>query len=246
MDDRRTAELLAGILDDRTPCPAVEDFLPPADGGFSISPELGRLLARVVQRFERRNILEFGAGRSSLILAHALASAGGGRLTSIEQRPEWCAEAWAGVGQVPGVSARLLIAAPRLRVSPAGVYYAYRDAGPAVASGGPYDLVLIDAPQWYYGRDGSLHLAWPHLAAGALVILDDAGRRGERWTVIRWQRTYPGLSLIAADLEFGGRGVAVLRQGDLRRRRFSMVSLVSSAYHARRNARARRRHRLKA
>jgi predicted O-methyltransferase YrrM len=53
------------------------------------------------------NILEFGAGSSSLVLATALSAAGGGKLTSVEQNPQWCIEKWAIVKQKENVDCHI-------------------------------------------------------------------------------------------------------------------------------------------
>jgi predicted O-methyltransferase YrrM len=221
----------------------VEDTAPET---YAIAPAMRNFLELLVEVQQPRSVLEFGAGASSIVLARALARRGGGRLTSVEQRPEWCAEAWAAVAAVREVDARLVHSTPRLRIAWDGVSYVYRTAAPILRERGPYDLVLIDAPQWYYGRDGSLHLAHPHLRAGALVVLDDAGRKGERWTLSRWLRTYPGLRLVLYEPGFAGRGLAVLHHDGDPRRRLSLLSIWTSAYHARHNARTRRRKNLHA
>jgi predicted O-methyltransferase YrrM len=199
---------LLGALVDRHP--AVARAIPGPEP-WSLAPGSARLLAGLILELPIRSVLELGAGRSSLVIAAALAEREGGRLTSVEQDPEWCVEAWAGVRRARSVDARLLRASPRLTLDRRGVYF--RLAGPEreLAARGPFDLVLIDAPQYFYGRDGGLHLAWGHLHPGAVILLDDAGRSGERRTVRRWLATYPGLELVHRDPALGSNGVAVLR-----------------------------------
>ncbi|MGH7517487.1 MAG: class I SAM-dependent methyltransferase [Gemmatimonadales bacterium] len=187
--------------------------LPTNRNVYEISRDLGALLADLVMNEGRRRVLEFGAGASSRLHAAALAEVGGGMLTAVERDPAWCAQVWAEVEQFRwnGVDARMIPAAVRLRFASWGIGYAQPDALPEVARRAPYDLLLIDAPGGNYGRLGTLPLAAPLLAPGAVVVIDDAGSTPSRWVLASWLRRYPGLRLTAHDPAYGKRGVAILR-----------------------------------
>lgn len=230
---------VASLLDPTPLESSLEAYLPDGSSSWAITPSLGRLLARAVVTGGRRRILEFGAGSSSIAFAGALSAVGGGALTSIEGAPEWCTEQWSRVVEVQGVDARLVPAQLRLGLTPGGLAYRFDDAATAIAERGPFDFVLVDAPQFYYGRDGGLFLAWSSLADGALIVLDDAAREGERYTIARWLRAFPGLELLAFEPEFGGRGVAVLRRARDTPPRYDWWALATSAMHALRNRRLR-------
>ncbi|MFL5560455.1 MAG: class I SAM-dependent methyltransferase [Gemmatimonadaceae bacterium] len=218
---------------------AVLDAMPTGTTNWPISPELGLLLARAVLRLGRRNVLEFGAGSSSLVFARALAAAGGGRLTSIESTPEWCAGQWRKVAELPTVDARLLEAQPRLALSSCGPAFSYRSATRLLASRGPYDFVLVDAPQHFFGRDGAIPLVHRFVAPGTLIVLDDAAREGERYAVARWLRCFTGLRLVAFDAAFGGRGIAILRVDAPLRSRTDWWSWCTASIHLLRGQTAR-------
>ncbi len=203
------------------------------DDRWAVSTAHDELIRYVIRKTGARNVLEFGAGRSSLAAAQTLADMGGGRLTSVEETPEWCRDVWAEVQRLKSVDARLVTAAPKVSFGVLGLFFHYRNAEPMIADRGPYSLVIVDAPQYYYGRDGALVSAYPNLAPEAWIILDDAARRLEQWTVIRWIFTYPDTEVAFFDTAFGGRGVAVLRcRLAGRRPRFSMIAQMSSIYHA--------------
>src|SRR5690606_32187687 len=142
------------------------------------------------------SILEVGAGRSSIIMARALAETGGGRITSVESAPQFCAREWAQVRQLDNVDSELLVGPVTLRARAEGVHYWPTVPRDVLKTRGPFDLVLIDAPHQSFGREASLHLAFPHLANPAVVVLDDACRSGERRAVDRWLARYPDLKLI--------------------------------------------------
>jgi predicted O-methyltransferase YrrM len=219
---------------------SIEAVLPDDSNRWAISSQLGRFLANLISKFPLRSILEFGAGSSSLVFAQALSIAGGGRLTSVEQRPEWCKNQWAVVERIANVDAHLIVSSPRFTVGRQGFYHTFSTATSELAHRSPFDLVLIDAPQYFYGRDGSLYTALPHLAQNALIVLDDAGRSAERWTLWRWLRIYAGLKLAAYELSFGGRGVAVLHYSGDQSAGIDLLSLMTSGYQAAQGWRKRR------
>ena len=192
----------------------VEERIPDGCDPWPCTPELARLLARLVLA-GRHSVLEFGAGTSSRVIAAALTEAGGGRLLSLEQDRSWCADAWRDVARQPLVEAVLADLSP--------AYQPYRPTKlvadrRALARLAPFDLVLIDAPQWWLGRDSTLYLAGPYLARNAVIVVDDAGRPAERAAIRAWLASYPGLVVTRFDPGLGGRGVAVLTLRHNRRR----------------------------
>lgn len=232
---------MGALLRDDTVPESVADALPDESSEWPLPRRTSAFLARLVVAGERRRALEFGAGSSSIMIARALADLGGGMLTSLESHPEWCAERWKEVEQFDTVDARLVASAIRLRLYRNGPAYEYEAAPAALAERGPFDLVVVDAPQSWYGRDGALETARDHMAEGAVIVLDDAGRQGEREAISGWLRSIPGLSLAAYDPTYGRHGIAVLRFGGDHRVRWSGATLVRRTVGMLRNARARRR-----
>jgi predicted O-methyltransferase YrrM len=218
------------ILADTTTYPDIEEILPEDQPSPVISPQLARLLARLVVKQQARSILEFGAGTSSLIFAKALLRAGGGKLTSVEHQPQYSADSWQVVASTPTVDARLVVSPLRRRITLDGVYWWYAGAAEVLESRGPFDLVLIDAPPKSFGRDAPLFQALPYLSRNAVIVLDDARRRRESRIVQRWQRGIEGIELVAHEKTFGGRGVALLSFGDAPRAKPSLVNFVESVY----------------
>jgi predicted O-methyltransferase YrrM len=224
------ARPLAAMLADTTPVAGVEQVLPTDATPYPVSSAVTRFLARLVLEDGRRNVLEFGAGASSVALATALAKVRG-QLTSVEKTPKWCEQEWELVHSM--LADAVLVTSPlRFRVRPFGTYFEFRAARESLSVRAPFDLVFVDAPQSFFGRDGSLHVCADLLAPGALVILDDAGRRGERRTLSRWLRTYPALQLLHHDVGYFGKGLAVLRCRASLRHQSSVRAAISSGLSA--------------
>jgi predicted O-methyltransferase YrrM len=213
----------------------VEAVLPDGRDEYEISPDLARLLAGIVLTCRPDCVLEFGSGRSSLVIAHALGAAGGGRLTSVENAPGFGRDAWALTERVMGVDAQQVVSRVRVTLTPGGPFNGYVDAGPALSARAPYDLVLIDGPPGPLGRDWTMFAAIRHLSPGALVIVDDTARPGERRAVERWLRRWPGLSVVL-DEAITTRGATVLRFDGETRARFSLRTIAGAVYERARQA----------
>lgn len=194
---------------------------------WALSPEVIHFLTSLIRERRPRSILEFGAGRSSVAMSRAMADIGGGRLTSIDHAPEYCVEAWNEVKSIANVDAELVVGSIESRVGREGRLHTYRDVAGAIQKRGPYDLVVIDAPPGGYGRDAPLHLAWPHLSDGAVVILDDYCRDREQAAVRRWMSLYSGLKPLCLETGFG-RGVAILQRVNGVRRSFPVGAFLST------------------
>lgn len=224
------AARIAGLVHGDTRYDDVDREFPISSSSWPIPSETAGVLARLVIELRLTRILEFGAGTSSIVFANALAHIGGGFLTSVEEDPRWCGELFNRAQSVPRVDTRLIASRVYFRASRrGGLYHGYDDAAATeVAERGPYTLVLIDAPDGYFGRDGALHLAFHSLAPGALIVVDDSKRRKERDTIARWLATYPGLVLLA-DAPALGHGTAVLGYTGDPRVRLSPQTMATSA-----------------
>jgi predicted O-methyltransferase YrrM len=228
------------LLESDEPVPCVEDVLPDEANTYAIAPRSARMLARLVLDQNIRSVLEFGAGSTSVVFARALAELGGGRLTSVEQHPEWCREQWALV-QDMDVDAQMVVSDLRFRVSLRGMFHEWAAASAAVARRGPYDLALIDGPPMAFGRDGSLHLAIEQVREGGLIVIDDAGRWKDQWSLFRIIKAYSCVAVAAWLPRYPRNGVAILRRS-AGSGRFAPSAFCGSLLHAMLNWQWRVRH----
>lgn len=184
-------------------------------GARALHPDACRFLGQLVAALRPARVLEFGSGFSSLVIAGALGRPGGGRLHSIDHSPAWSARARAMAEEV-GVGARVDFHVFALGLRRYGglpcVFYRIPDA----FHGGrdPYDLVFVDGPGHEVGRDGALLEAFPRLADGGYVVLDDFNSAHVRRSLALWRARFPG-ALAVAELPRVGNGLGVIaRVGD--------------------------------
>ncbi|BBC71167.1 conserved hypothetical protein [Altererythrobacter sp. B11] len=163
-----------------------EDALPhlgswKADTGF-----LHRIVD-AVEEIRPRNVVELGAGATTLVCARALQHNGGGRLFSYDQHRGFVAATAEWVEKEGGTAAlRHAPLTAQVRGWP-GRWYALRDLPDTI------DLLIIDGPPWAihpFVRGGAECL-FDRLSPGGIVLLDDAARPGERIVARRWRKAWP-------------------------------------------------------
>ncbi|MBA4752928.1 MAG: class I SAM-dependent methyltransferase [Sphingopyxis sp.] len=151
-----------------------------------------RFLTHIVDAIEAirpATVVELGCGASSLVIAKALSLFGGGRLISYDQHQEFVA-ASANWLASQGVSADLRHAP--LGLPPGdwpGRWYQLSDLPTDIG------LLVIDGPPWALHPlvRGAAESLFPRLAAGAVILLDDAARPGERMVARRWRKRWPDI-----------------------------------------------------
>jgi hypothetical protein len=202
--DARAWQALRPLLDRGEYLPWSEWALRPA--------ALARVTNEVALR-EPREIVELGAGVSTVVLARLLRERGG-RLTSLEHDAGWAAwvtnqldrEGLSDFARVVHAPLEPAEPPPQHRTSPDPPYEGSR--GTFGGGGGWYapaavatlpngvELLVVDGPpagepELAQSRYPALPRLEPLLAPGALVFLDDAERDGERAVLERWERELP-------------------------------------------------------
>ena len=156
------------------------------ESDWSLLPAaLDLVLAEV--RAGRHTIVECGSGQSTVAIGRLLAERGAGRLYSLEHDPRWLAE----------TAARLErdAAGERVELLRAPLRDGWYDAAAVDRLPHAIDLLLVDGPPGDLAHDGqarypALSRLATRLAPGALVILDDIHRPGEREIDERWRREH--------------------------------------------------------
>lgn len=174
-----------------------------ADVGFL------RHIVREIARLRPAQVVELGAGASTLVAARALALHGGGRLTSFDQHG----------GFVDATRAWLADHGLRadLRHAPLtadshdwpGRWYAMDKLPDRI------DLLIIDGPPWSVHPlvRGAADSLFARLSPSAVVLLDDAARPGERIVAERWRQRWPHIDFRL--VQDGTKGTLVGRRRDM-------------------------------
>lgn len=131
---------------------------------IQVSPPQGKLLQILVRLVGAKRILEFGTlgGYSAILMARALPA--GGRLISLEAKPEYAEVARQSIDRA-GVGDKV-----EIRIGPA------LEALPALEDDGPFDLVFIDADK--VNTPNYFNWALDHTRPGGLIIADNVVRGG--------------------------------------------------------------------
>jgi predicted O-methyltransferase YrrM len=165
----------------------------PATDGWAGSPGLLLTLVDEVEQAQPRLVVEFGSGLSTLVLARALAlHVPGARLLSFDHE--------AGFAEITrrrlaalGLSADVRhapLASAAVHGTP-GEWYDHGQLPQGI------DLLLIDGPPAWLregARAAAGPAAFPQLAPGGVVLLDDADRPGERANAAQWARDFPDIA----------------------------------------------------
>ncbi len=201
---QQTESLLAlfNALDIRRPLPGT--------GGTASSPDFLKLLAAEILRARPETVVEVGSGVSTLIAGYALKANGRGKLVSLDHLEKYAditREQVASHGLEDIVS---VVYAPIENYDLGGDAMPWYDT--SALGDVRADLLIVDGPPAELhplARYPALPLLDERLGDGATVILDDAGRAGERRVVERWRREFPSFEYESYP---SAKGTAILRK----------------------------------
>jgi predicted O-methyltransferase YrrM len=160
----------------------------------ALCPENALFVVQQIQLRRPQRIVEFGSGVSTVLFARALRELGEKRqLDSFEHHESW----YQRTREL--VRANGLEDVVRLHYSPLekreGLEVPWYDVSVLDRDATPCDLVVVDGPEGGsrepLARIGGLLALRDRLAPDAVVLLDDAFRKGEREIVRRWQNAEP-------------------------------------------------------
>ncbi len=186
----------------------------PVPGGWAASTDLLGEVLRVIAAQRPQRVIELGSGLSTLVIAAALRSNGGGHLFSIDAESDYAAATRAQL-QRHGLSdwAEVRVA-PLKQLSFEDSTRPWYDIS-QLADLKDIDLLLIDGPPTLLRADiryPALPYFWNRLNPGAVVLLDDAARPAERAIASVWQQRFAGARFEHLRLEKGALRVVKNRE----------------------------------
>lgn len=184
MQAYRNLEALGGTL------PYLELARPvPPLGGHALSANRARILVDAILGERPEHVVEFGSGISTVLAAQCLKRLGSGRIDSFEHERVYAERSRALLDAYGLSDIATVHYAPLENVTVDGTSYTWYSVG-ALPTTGDIDLLVVDGPP----RKVQEHARYPafpilrdRLRDGALVLLDDADRKDERWITSQWQ-----------------------------------------------------------
>lgn len=159
---------------------------------YSIRPFNLWLMINDIVINQRRNVLEFGMGISTILIARLInRNELDCTLTSVEHNPEWIAIVQ-GILQKENLLSKVqIIHAPLIQINHSLNQLAWYDTNVLQAKlTGTCDMVIVDGPP--SSEKLNRYPAYPFMAdklsASFSFYLDDAGRSGEKEVIARWEQ----------------------------------------------------------
>lgn len=176
-------------------------------GSWKADTYLLHRLADLVAECRPRTVVELGSGASTLVLAKALKLAGDeGLLHSYDQNADFVLAVgrWLAEHEVAAVLHHAPLSV-RSEEWP-GSWYRLDDLPIEI------DMLVIDGPPWAVHPfvRGAAECLFPRLASGAVIVLDDAARPGERIVARRWRQRWPDIAFTYED--GGNKGTLIGRK----------------------------------
>lgn len=186
---------------------ALQPSLPlPAARGWAMSPDMIRVVIRLISQNPPDLIVETGSGLSTLCFAYALRRAGStGRIVSLDHDPDYGGRTRAllaehGLGDIAEVRI-----APLTPQTVAGETWSWYEPS-AAEDLSQISLLIVDGPP----GAGAEQARWPalpvlrdRLAADAVIMIDDGNRPDETAIGARWTEELAGSELRTLETEKG-------------------------------------------
>ena len=183
----------------------------PRQDEYALAWEAMQFVARLVEIVQPQHMIEFGSGRSTVVLAE-LNRRSGGRLLSFDHNRKFAAQS-ASALNTRGLSHTATVVYRPLALRRYGlkVLPVYRIAWHQFPDFNRCEVALVDGPPGWIGREAVLYELFPRIAVGGWIVVDDINRRPEQRWLETWKASF-GPALEISVFARIGEGVAVLRK----------------------------------
>ncbi|REG91524.1 class I SAM-dependent methyltransferase [Algoriphagus antarcticus] len=201
-----------------------------APGVWSIDHQLVRGFLFLIEKYKPKSILELGAGYSTIVFTYAKISGKGiEKVISFEEDPKWFKIPETIKSLIDLEDINIVDSKVKFKFGLFGVY-AFYQATKKFKFKDTIDLVFIDGPQFFYGREGGLDYIFKFLKEGSLIVMDDAGRYIDQCVIFKWLKVYKGLELVYFNEKYGDKGLAILKVKSPLKRTFSISAFLLGMY----------------
>ncbi len=198
----RISDTMFWVHFDRT----LQPLMPlPRPGGWAVSTDFLVELVRLIRLKKPELVVELGSGLSTLIAALALKQSATGRLMSFDHDDAFRRKTQARLrenGLESIAEVRTACLKPRAGLPHAAPWYDVAE----LADLQDIDILIVDGPPADLHpeiRGAALTFFWERLAPGGIIVLDDAGRKGERSFVEREVKRLRGMTVDYIETEKG-------------------------------------------
>jgi predicted O-methyltransferase YrrM len=185
------ATQLLSLVDSPAPLPAM--------GDWAMQPSALLTMFHLVRRHRPAVVVELGSGASTGVLGHAVRDYGG-EIVSLDHE-EAFARATREAVEAHGLGATCsVVVAPLHEVTVAGHTTRWYESS-ALAGVHSIGMLVVDGPPELSASDArylALPLLRDRLAPGAIIVLDDVDRDGERRILDRWDTEFPELEPVGS------------------------------------------------
>jgi predicted O-methyltransferase YrrM len=166
----------------------------------------------LLDEHQPQNIVEFGSGISTLMIAAWMQERGAGRLVSFDHDDQWASVTRRFLTRHRLTDFVEVVTAPLREAhgnDGTAAWYDLRQHAPMLED---IDFLLIDGPpagteEQRFARRPALYMLHRSLANSCIVVLDDANRPGETQIVQEWTKAHPEFS---SRLVSSSTGLAIL------------------------------------
>lgn len=164
----------------------------PLLGGWAMDATAVHALVEMILADKPRRIVELGSGSSTVWIACALQKLGGGKVISYDHLSTYRDRTAATIDRLGLTSFADVKLAELKEIDLAQGRFEWYDIDKSEIDG-PIDILLIDGPPGGTGpmaRFPALPVLKDILAPGAVIIIDDANREGEKGMIRLWQEAF--------------------------------------------------------
>jgi predicted O-methyltransferase YrrM len=174
---------------------------------YSSKPDFVLAILRAIEEQAPQTIVELGSGLSTVVVASIIHERGlMSEFVSIDHDAEYARRTWRQLQRFSLSQYVRLVLAPLVPYQGNSRVRLWYDVSRVRAAVNKVDLLVVDGPPAHVSsrvREPALEVFAPLLTPGALVLLDDAKRFGERSILRKWRRDFPRATVTLQDAESG-------------------------------------------